>query len=191
LSYDNLTKIKNKKFIFCYVFSLLKALYLTFIVKPKSFKGFINSFKGLGIYQILYNLIDENKHIRIFDEGLIHKIRALRRNIKNPDMINLISILSKYYKLPDMLIIIEANPNLIFERRIERNRKKDHFNYEAILDETMDYDFENAIMSLSKDIHKYGKHINIIRFENKDEEIVLDIVNKVVELIERNSDIAN
>lgn len=186
--YDNLTKIKTSKANLRHMFPILKACYLALLVKPKSLKDFITTIKGLAIHQIIYKSIDEEKKLRVFDEGFIHKTRFISRFRsfrKNTKMINLINKLSKYNKLPDMIIIIEADSSLIMKRRIKRNRKNNKFNYESIIIEGKDEDFENTIELLANGKNKQAQKIEVVRLDNINESDILTNANKIVDIINK------
>lgn len=55
--------------------------------------------------------------INIYDEGIFHKARALRRYSKEKSTIHMLTKFHKYIELPEILIVLEAEPQVIYKRR--------------------------------------------------------------------------
>src|SRR5699024_8296233 len=123
----NLTSYQSGKFKLRNILPILNALNLTLKMKPTSFFGAKKIMKNFAFHQILSNSTTNGSTFKIYDEGVFHKARSLRRYCRNPDLSSILKYCFQYLDLPDVLIILKADPEVIYERRMERNRENDKF----------------------------------------------------------------
>lgn len=186
--YDNSTTLKEKKITLKNIPPVIKAILLTMRVKPRTLKGFITILKGLTKYQMIYQQIDDTKSIRLFDEGIIHKARAARRNSRISSMLDILRVFSTYNEIPDVLVIVEADPSKILQRRINRNRKIEVLDIQSIIDETNDSDFKKTIECLKKGKFHLGKRVKVIYLKNIYKSDVLKNAKKIVSFIQKENE---
>lgn len=180
IQYDNLKLVEVKKINLANIKLLLKTLYLTFLISPKTFVGFKKTFRNMASHQIRCNSANEKVALHISDEGIFHKIRGFDRNSNKKSMTDIANILFKHISIPDIVIVIEASVDTIFYRRTKRNRKHDVFEYK---------DIENAVHKFgqTKDVIKFVKDnykssLKILEINNDDNKINIDQIVDILEI---------
>lgn len=183
IAYDNLTIHKGKKIKMKNIYPIFMALCLTFKFKPKSLLEAYKILRDLAFHFIISSSSDEGKIIKIYDEGIIHKARALRRFCEKPDLNRMLVASFKYVEIPDVLIVLEASPEVIYKRRKKRNRQNDVFNYETIKKETKDLEVEEMFNVYRHDKNGLGKKIKIINVNNNKTDDIKIAATKIVSII--------
>lgn len=185
IPYKDLTIYSRKKLTLRNILIFLKSLYITFIVKPTSIFGAIKIFKVLSIKQMLQREADPKNTVNVYDEGLFHCARSLRRYSRKPTNINTIKNFSRILSVPDILVILKAEPEIIYHRRKKRNRKNDVFNFKTIYKEVQDRDFDAALLALERDGKILGKNIKIIELNNNKDHKLQDHINQIIVTIKQ------
>src|SRR5699024_215345 len=90
---------------------------------------------------------------------------------------------SKILPFPDILVVLDAKPEIIYQRRTKRNRKNDVFDFETILEESKNTEFEEMLSRITKDSMFCGKEITVIRLDNNDDHEITKHVQKISSII--------
>lgn len=183
IEFNDLTMIKNKYHL-RNLYPILKALYISILMKPKSIKSFLKILKGLSLYNI-YSQQEKNKPISLYDEGVVHKARALKRHSNLKSVNEILFKLNKYIDLPDYLIIIKSSANKIYKRKISRGRINDNYDFQFIIDEINDYDFKKVIEKLKIGNNRCYKKVEVLKMNNENIEDINEISNQIVRLVEK------
>lgn len=178
INYVDLTTYK--KTVFGNIAPLMKTLFIVSIFKPKSLKGFIQTFKKIGSHLITIHKGKNKNGIRVFDEGIFQKANAVARRYCNMEPLSFLNKSFKYIEKPDMLIVLEADPKLVFERRLKRNKPNDDLNYENIVRR---HELLNKGEDFNKALNNFNKEIKIIKLSNNSEDDLIKNAHKIVEVL--------
>lgn len=99
-----------------------RALKVVLLSRPKDLSRFLNSARHWFLVQLLYRKIRHRGSVAVVDEGVIHKVRALRRNSSFAFMFADIPLrwLDSII-LPDVLVVVHCTAKDIVERRKQRD----------------------------------------------------------------------
>lgn len=186
IDYCDATKYRSRKICLRNIVPMIKALYITLTIKPISIIGFITTFKALSLLKMISISNDKQCNITIFDEGLFHKSRALKRFSKEPTLVNTLKKFSKIIGFPDILVILEADPDVIFRRRTKRNRTGDKFDYQSIVKEiNLDNPELNNILDNFKSLDTDGdRKIKVVRIKyNNDSDLIKNAMKITREIL--------
>lgn len=179
LQYDNLKLINVKKINLANIILLLKSLYLTFLISPKTFVGFKKTFRNIASHQIRCNSANDKVGLHISDEGIFHKIREFNRNSKEKSMTEIANKLFKYISIPDIVIVVEASADTIFYRRTKRNRANDVFEYKDIEKAVFKFGQTKEVIKFVK--NSYKSTLNILEINNDDNKINIEYIVDILE----------
>ncbi|TYQ15958.1 UNVERIFIED_CONTAM: adenylate kinase [Acetivibrio alkalicellulosi] len=170
------TSIKEK------IFTILKAIYLTYKLKPINIKGGIKILKLLCSYILKIKAIDNKQQIYFLDEGILHKTREINRHCKCDNMKEIINVIQKKIYIPDCIVVLEADADTIYERRLKRSRKNDFFSLEIIQQNVIDFKDTLCMVDYVKKIYK--PVMKIIRINYNKDMTPKEAVNKILSEID-------
>lgn len=178
--YDNYYTKKRSKRKFKNILILIKTIYIIFLLKPNSFKSSVNLFKRIGRYQMFLNEGKDKEEIQIYDEGIFKIAADTFINSYQKTPLDALNILFKYIRKPKILIVVEADPKIIFQRRVIRNLHYDKISYSDVVKRYYNKDFDKMIDAFSKEVR-------IIKLKNNDEtdsiensKIILEMFKKYI-----------
>src|SRR5690625_5053698 len=112
---------------------LLKVLYVTLKLKPKSFGALIKLIKHIGSRELAMKKGKGGKGFYIYDEGSFKTAAFAINNFSKIDNIcDFLDVYFKYLRIPDILIILEADSDVILNCRKKRNSAHEILNQSQI-----------------------------------------------------------
>lgn len=160
------------------MWALMKVLYYTCLLKPVSVKAFIKLFKHIGIRELAVMKIKNKNGLHIFDEGII-KIAAFAVGdfSKIHNSVDFLNVCFKYIRKPDILIVLEADPKIIYKRRKKRNNIQENFDYKSIVERYNNDDFNNTLEIFKRDI-------KVLKLKHESEIEIKRNALKIVKILE-------
>jgi hypothetical protein len=114
---------------------LAKAVGLAARMRLRNPSAFRKSVEIIWKYTLRREVGKQLDGIQLTSEGLFHKIISFHRRSDGLDMNDLADILFREIEPPDAVIVLEADPDIVFARRSARNRPKDRFSHESVSDD--------------------------------------------------------
>ena len=114
---------------------LAKAVGLSVRMRLRNPSAFRKSVEVIWKYTLRREVGKQLDGIQVTSEGLFHKIISFYRKSEGLDMNELADILFRDIDPPDAVIVLEADPDIVFERRSARNRPNDRFSRESVRDD--------------------------------------------------------
>ncbi len=183
ITFENLNLINSRKINAYNLFILLKCLYLVFSLKPNGLKGLKKIFKHIVSFKIRYSASSNKYKTHLLDEGIFHKIRDISRHSKEKEMIKIAEKVFKSINTPDIVISIEANADIIFKRRIKRDRKNDVIDYRVISIYVSQYNETIETIEYVRDNKK--KKLELVRIKNESDDDIENNAKIIVDEIEK------
>ena len=115
---------------------LAKAVGLAARMRLRNASAFRKSVEIIWRYTLRREVGKQLDGIHVTSEGLFHKIISFHRRSDGLDMNELADILFREIEPPDVVIVLEADPDVVFTRRLARNRPNDRFSHESVQDDT-------------------------------------------------------
>jgi adenylate kinase len=114
---------------------LAKAVGLAVRMRLRTPSAFRRSVEVIWKYTLRREVGRQLDGIQVTSEGLFHKIISFYRKSDGLDMNELADILFREIEPPDAVIVLEADPDIVFARRSARNRPNDRFSRESVRDD--------------------------------------------------------
>lgn len=184
----NLEKLSFTMFI-QFVFQQPRKFFMAFLFtkssKPKGLKKYKQTLFATLNYCIKHHYFHQrNYKYVIFDEGLIHKLRQMRRRSRLSTL-NYDDIQKKYrdlfFKYPDVIIFVNPSITCLTERRKKRSQRDVH-SVQIELN-TLDGDIRKSISQTESDLREAGKELDFdfIEITNKNNN---ESVEEILRLID-------
>ncbi len=183
IGFDNLNLVQTRKISLNNFFIFFKCIGLTFYLNPKDLFGFKKILKNLASFQIRYLAASQNYKVHLMDEGIFHKIRDITRNSKEQEMIKVAKKIFRHIDPPDIIISIETNADIIFKRRIKRDRKNDVIDYRVISIYVSQYNETIETIEYIRDNKK--KKLELVRINNESDDYIENNAKIIVDEIEK------
>lgn len=146
---------------------LARAIYLASLMRQNTLSAFSIAAEIIWKYSIRREVGEQLEGIHITSEGLFHKLISFQRRSNGLAMNELADILFQKIEPPDAVVVVEASAEIIFARRVGRNRANDLFSPESVEDDlAMVRESVGAMEHIRRSIHP---DMQILRI-NADEE---------------------
>lgn len=172
---ENFSKLKPN--IYLKSTAAIKSFYYLSKFSKKNIESFIENMKILTVYFSKIKLALKLEGTVLIDEGSFHKSMVLSRQSNNYSYERIIELLKDEISYPDYIIILKAEPKVIFKRRKLRGRKDDMFTYEDICLEAND--FNKIIISIEKIIFNNNLDTDIIVVDYGEDETPYKCAKKI------------
>lgn len=114
------------------IYLTVRAMYLGVKTKPRSLSALAEAAAMIARYSIRREYSEKSRDISITSEGLFHRIITLQRKSRGLDMTQIAEILFQRVQPSDVVVVVEAKPEIVFTRRSHRNRVNDIFSRESV-----------------------------------------------------------
>lgn len=181
IPFDNLF-YKKKAISLSDAFSIINLLFTSLMIKPKTIFGFKKTLKLLAHYQLSCKLASKEKNVHIIDEGIFQKIRAIKLQSNKKNLYNLSSNILRSVQIPDIVVVVEASAEKIFQRRTLRVRESDSFTYQKVQEEVID--LHNVVKTIDEVKSVMKSKLIVIRINNEYDQNIKKNAEKVVNVLE-------
>ena len=159
----------------------LKASYLLYLVNPKLLFTYTRSARKIAHCTLLDKLSKKARCVGVVDEGIFHRVRGLQRRSPGRQMEDIAELMFLHIRAPDLVVVVEAAPDIVYERRLQRSRRSDVFSLDSVAaDVQLVADSVSAIEHIQRTI---APHLKVVRV-NVDGCDVNPIVEKLIGKVE-------
>jgi thymidylate kinase len=173
------------KYIFTHPIYVIQILIFVLTTKPKNIKSLRQSYFALFNYSIKHFVLSEkNTKYVIFDEGMLHKLRQIRRRSKKNNL-SYKDINIKYRKLffsyPHIVIFLNTPTEIILQRRIKRSNADPEIIKKEFLD--LDGNVGYSINQTEEDVKFAAKEqgFKLLIIVNGDDDIIQNDIIAAIE----------
>ena len=117
------------------IFAIVRAIVLVVRIKPGLIFTYPNFIRKLAGHFVKSNAARRMVGISLCCDGLFHKLRGLYKRSGGMQMEKLANILFRHVEPPDIVIVVEASASTVYERRVQRNRARDLFSPESVMND--------------------------------------------------------
>jgi len=183
-----LTKIDLITFCLAHPYQTVQSIHFIASTQPKSVSYFLKKFLNLIIYQAKLKKLKKGRaNYIIFDEGLLHKLRQIRRSSKRTNLSYRDikrSFREKFFSFPDIVVLVIPPLDILLKRCINRNS---NIEKEKIIKnfKTVDGSIEKSIQITKDDVFSASKEYKfmVIEVSNGQDLPNLNTIDEIVEKI--------
>ena len=153
-----------------------RAVLLAMAIRPKGRAEFMHAVRVISSYSIRRALCEKSEGVYLTSEGLFHRLISLHRRSKVSGMAQLARMLFRHIRPSDIVVVVEASPEKIYERRFARRRARDVFTRESVREDVTAVENTFEVMLDIQRTLSPGMRIVKVAAEEDGETGVVDII---------------
>jgi hypothetical protein len=133
---------------------LLGSIWLAVKLRPASLQAFFVVWRKLSGLTLHSEVGVESAEVLVCSEGLFHQLRVVSRVAQCSDMLMIAEKVVGKIRLPDVVVVLEADAEAIYRRRVARKRPGDFFTMQSVeKDVAMTHDSLRTISHVRESFH--------------------------------------
>jgi GTPase SAR1 family protein len=160
---------------------MLRIAWVTLHIRPHDLHVYLKTVRLLARISLAPRDSRQVAGVFVRSEGVFHNLRTIARRSRLRDMYEIASRLLPAVFLPDMIVILEASAQRIYDQRVSRGRQGDVFTLNSVEIDCCTTHESIKLVDLFRRRHYPG--MQIVRC-NLDQLTTRDAVNRIATIIE-------